>query len=199
MTVFTIGQVDWFELIENARSGDENAMEAIISETRNYLLCIANGELNSALQSKFGGSDIVQQSLMEAHQSIVRFRGSTKAELKAWLKKIVVSNIVDESRRYKSTFRRNINREVSLKQDHENLARVNGKTASWHVGQNESKQILLKAVECLPDRQRQVIEARHRDGLTYAKIADEMQVSEVAVRKLWSRGIKVLKERVREG
>jgi len=143
----------WTDLIDQARSGDDHAMDLLLVQLRNYLLFVVNAELSDALQSKFGGSDVVQQSMLEAYQSIDQFRGASKLELMAWMKKIAINNLQG----------------------------------------SEADEELVSALRKLPDRQREVIEARHKQGQSYRQIAKQMQVSENAVRKLWSRGIQNLK------
>ncbi len=185
--------MDWAGLIQEARAGSDSALGIIVSRLRNYLLSVANAEMQTAVRSKFSGSDIVQQSMLEAHQSIGTFCGDSEGELKIWLKQIVLSNLIDETRRYRKTKQRDTSLEVSVDWRAQPLAQPNGQTASWMVSQNEFDQQLFTAVQGLPARQRHVIEARHRDGKPYAKIAIELAVTEEAARKLWARGVSALK------
>ena len=186
--------LDWQELIQQARAGDDAALGQIVSRVRNYLLFIANDAINPKLQSKLGASDIVQQSMLEAHQSIDRFNGTSEAEIRAWLRKIVLSNLIDSTRRYKDSACRSTDREVSIDKLSGPLPQPKTQTASWYVSRSEVEEQLLRAINRLPERQRQVIEARHRLGHSYREIASDMEVSEVAVRKLWSRGVVHLKK-----
>lgn len=183
----------WTDLIDQARSGDDHAMDLLLVQLRNYLLFVVNAELSDALQSKFGGSDVVQQSMLEAYQSIDQFRGASKLELMAWMKKIAINNLQDESRRYHGTKRRDPSREVSLGSMHQKISGPGDNKLSSLDQRSEADEELVSALRKLPDRQREVIEARHRQGQSYRQIAKQMQVSENAVRKLWSRGIQNLK------
>lgn len=185
--------IEWTNLIRQAREGDDSALGLIVSRLRNYLLLVANAEMQPSIRSKFCGSDIIQQSMLEAHQAIGAFRGTTESELKAWLKKIVLSNLVDETRRYQKTRKRDTSREVPVDWHAQPLAQPNGQTASWMVSKNEFDQQLFIAIHELPARQRHVIEARHRDAMPYSKIAIELNITEDAARKLWTRGVNSLK------
>lgn len=185
--------MDWAGLIQQARAGSDSALGIIVSRLRNYLLSVANAEMQTSVRSKFSGSDIIQQSMLEAHQSIGMFCGDSEGELKIWLKRIVLSNLIDETRRYRKTKRRDTSREISYDWNAQPLAQPNGQTASWLVSRNEFDQQLFAAVQKLPARQRHVIEARHRDGKRYAEIAKELGITEEAARKLWARGVAALK------
>lgn len=183
---------DWPALINLARNGDDEALGLIITQLQEYLLVVANQGLSDNLQAKFGASDVVQQSLIEAQQSIASFNGNSEGEIRAWLKKIVLHNLVDSARRYTNTRSRDSEREIPFENIGQTLP-CNGETPSWFLRQDEIDLQLLTALNQLPERQRQVVEQRHRFGRTYEEIAAELGATEVAVRKLWSRAIKKLR------
>ena len=105
---------EWPALVQAARGGCDDALSEIISRLQGYLLLIANGQMRENLQAKFGASDIVQNSLLDARAGIDGFKGSTEAEMRSWLKQIVMHNLADEGRRYTSTQSRDVHRERSL-------------------------------------------------------------------------------------
>ena len=185
-------QREWPELVQAARNGCDIALSEIISRLQGYLLLIANGEMRENVQAKFGASDIVQNSLLEAHAGIDRFKGSTEAEMRAWLKQIVIHNLADEGRRYISTQARSVNRERSL----ETLATPLG-TENSGIGKAielaSDKLKLAEAVSALSARQQRVVEGRHRYGYSFKEIATQIGVAEVTARKIWARALEQLK------
>ena len=48
---------------------------------RSYLDLLARLQLDSRLRSKLSASDLVQQTLLQAHQKIGQFRGQSEMEL----------------------------------------------------------------------------------------------------------------------
>src|SRR5450755_4190289 len=58
-----------------ARSGNGDSLGLVLEICRNYLLEIANAELGEDLQAKAGGSDLVQQTFLEAQRDFGQFRG----------------------------------------------------------------------------------------------------------------------------
>ena len=184
---------DWQTLIEKARDGDDDALGQLVSRVYQYLIHIVRGEQNVCFQSKFGASDIVQQSMIEAHQSFQQFNGCTEAELRGWLRVIVLNNLIDNTRKYRLSSGRDVTRETSIEGLNEWLEN-SCDSPSCQIKRQESDEDLIDALQRLPQRQRKVVVARHRDGHSYRQIAADMGITEVAARKLWSRGIQNLKE-----
>ena len=184
---------DWPALIIAAREGCNVALGQIAAHVRDYLLLIANSGLGTRLQSKFDASDVVQYSMLDAQRGIANFQGSSEAEIRQWLKKIVIHNLTDEARKYTHTGSRNVHREVSIHSPSVALQPSYDETPSWHFRRQELDLKLMHAVQRLPWRQRFVVEARHRFGYSYSQIASQLRISEGATRKLWSRAAKQLR------
>ena len=63
------------------------------------LLRIARREVPNALRGKASASDLVQQTFLEAVRDFAQFQGSTVAELRAWLRRILRNNLANLTRR----------------------------------------------------------------------------------------------------
>ncbi len=190
-----VNKSEWSVLLEAARRGDSEALGAVCERLREFLLLIADDGLGDDLRAKLGASDVVQQSLLEAQCEFDRFSGTSEAEFRAWLKRILRHNLIDSARRYHQTQKRDVTREISFDTGsrRRDLAGQQ-KTASSLMCRRETDEELLRAVTGLPQRSRQVIELRHRDGLSHAEIAEKLGISEVATRKLWSRAVEQLRQ-----
>ena len=66
-------------LIDQARLGSIEASGELLEACRGYLLLIANGQLDADLRQKLGGSDLVQETFVQAHRDFVRFNGGSNA------------------------------------------------------------------------------------------------------------------------
>src|SRR6188768_2409144 len=82
---------------------------------RSYLYLLARSHIGSRHQARIDPSDIVQQTLLDAHQKAGQFRGSTDAERLAWLKQILANNLADAVRGL-TRAKRDISRERPLEQ-----------------------------------------------------------------------------------
>jgi len=187
----------WPELIRDAREGCNEALGEISLRVRKYLLLVAQDHLHQGVKAKFGASDIVQLSLMEACEDFGKFRGQSEQEVRAWIRKIVIHNLIDQSQRFTGTQSRDNKREVSLAAC---VTAIDGSqlSASTLMRRREEDVELRQALAKLPVKQQRVVELKHRFGYSYAEIADQLQASEPAVRMLWSRAICQLKNLLRQ-
>src|SRR5438552_6439608 len=103
------------ELIRRCRAGEEPAREALFARYQAYLQVLAQAQLGRHLRAKCDASDLVQQTLLEAHRDFAEFQGSREAELLAWLRRILAHNLYNEARRFAAR-QRDAAREVSLDQ-----------------------------------------------------------------------------------
>ncbi len=184
--------------IAAARGGCEQALNRLFAACRPYLLTVANQSLPDELRAKLGGSDLVQDTLMQVRGNFARFHGSTEQELLAWLRGALLNNVHAQTRRYLGTQKREARREVSLDQglsgaEHEGL--VDG--AAWcpdcQVLADEEAIRLNASLERLSADYRRVIELRNWEGRPFTKIGEAMGRSPEAARKLWARAIEQLR------
>ena len=55
---------------------------------------LARMQLAPALKAKMDPSDIVQETLLQAHRHEEQFRGSNEAEMAAWLRRILANEML---------------------------------------------------------------------------------------------------------
>src|SRR4051794_35102763 len=80
---------------------------------RQYLLLLARAQLQPGDRAE--PSDIVQQTLMDAHRDERQFRGQTAAQRAAWLRRILANNLADVFKGQRRE-KRDVARERSLEQ-----------------------------------------------------------------------------------
>ena len=183
-------------LIQRARCGDRCARDQLLDTYRNYLRLLARTGLDAALQEKADPSDLVQETLLKAHQHFDQFRGRTTGEVAAWLRQILARNLADLARRYHGTDARQVSRECSLEEllDQSSLALGNliaasGGSPSEDAQRRELNLVLADALTDLSEDYRDVIVLRSLEERDWDDVARRMGRSPGAVRILWARAL----------
>jgi RNA polymerase sigma-70 factor (ECF subfamily) len=193
---------DGDELLARARSGEAEAVERLFDECRGYLGTLAGVQVESWLRAKADASDLVQQTLFEAHRDFARFQGRTRAEWLAWLKRILAHNTLDMMRRYHGTAKRQAHREVSVNAGDsvtgcpEPAAR--GPSPSEALIQGDEHVRLMSALAELSDDHRQVIVLRNLQRLSFDEVAVQLGRTRPAAQMLWMRAVKKLQQALGE-
>src|SRR5690348_12194832 len=97
-----------------ARAGSLEALGQALEACRGYLLLIAQRELSPELLAKGGASDLVQETLLDAFQAFGRFHGDSEEQLRQWLRRLLLNNLLDFSRQFRDTAKRQLGRESPL-------------------------------------------------------------------------------------
>src|SRR6516165_4598279 len=91
-----------------ARSGSREALGQALEACRGYLHLLAQRELDPDLRAKGSASDLVQETFLEAQKDFGRFVGESEDELLAWLRQMLVHNLLNFTRRYRTTQKRKL-------------------------------------------------------------------------------------------
>lgn len=193
------------ELLTRARTGDVAAREALFEIYRNYVSSVARSQMEPWMQAKVDASDIVQQSLLDAHRALNDFRGQTEGEWMAWLKQIVNRNTADFVRQYAGAEKRQIKREVSFNPPSGEDSAPGpqfadpGDSPSHIASTHERTHRLTQVMATLPADYQEVLRLRNLQQLPFDEVARIMGRSRPAVQMLWTRAVKRLAELMPEG
>jgi len=179
-------------------NGNSESLEELIQSFRGYLLTMANRRIDPKLRVKMGASDVVQETLLAAHKNAQQFRGESREELLAWLKRILLRNLADARRTYHDAGKRQIVRERNLQGDSrvgmppvdllDDLA-----TPGTHSVLREHASLLKEAILALPAEYREAVRLRNWERCSFEEIGKKMNRSTEAARKIWSRAVERLR------
>ncbi|MEO2018074.1 MAG: sigma-70 family RNA polymerase sigma factor [Fuerstiella sp.] len=145
-------------------------LENVVERYRQYLVMLADRQLDSRLRGKLDASDVVQQTLLEAHQNHEQFRGAHEAEMVAWLRKILANNLLDAIRGLRRE-KRDVDREQSIEAAIEHSSvRLEGWLAdeqsrpSQNLARQEEARHLADTMATLPETQREALILKNWHG-----------------------------------
>ena len=185
-----------------ARGGDRAALGQLFEELRSYLASKARTRLGVQLRVKVSPSDIVQETLMEAHRAFGRFQGTHRAELVVWLHGILQHRVRTAYRRYRRAEKRDVARELPLATGSDTAALsnhvvVDDSSPSQKAIRNEEQEILELTLRSLPPQYEQAIRLRNELRLSFQEMGSILDCTEDAAQKLWVRSIDALAKRLR--
>ena len=177
------------KLLSSARNSTSGDRAELLESFRNYLRKIAAEAIGSEPIGQLSTSDVVQTAIIDAHGDFDQCRAVSYEEFKAWLRQILINDIMNRFRDLRRQ-KRDIARERDIDSNLQLIDEID--SPSEQLIRKENERRLLDALSKLSDDQRQVIELRQRDGLTFVEIAEQLNRTPDATRMLWNRAVDAL-------
>jgi RNA polymerase sigma-70 factor (ECF subfamily) len=166
---------------------------------RTYLRMLAEVQLGGQAKVAIDPSDVVQQTLLDAHRDRDRYRGRTEAEWAAWLRRLLACNLADAMRargRAKRDAGRQRSLEAALEASSSRLEAwlaADQSSPSERAERNEAVLRLVEALARLPEANRKALVLRHCQGLSLTEISARLGRTPAAVAGLLKRGLAELR------
>jgi RNA polymerase sigma-70 factor (ECF subfamily) len=165
---------------------------------RGWLMCLARAQWNDVLLNWGEPSDLVQQTILEAHEKQKDFTGNSPNVYAAWLKGILLNNLLDANRALHRKKRdSNLKRSLEAALDESssrlgiNLA-LDDPSPSALAAAAEQLNLLSDALAQLPPDQLEAVTLHHLRGLSLEAAAAQMGRTQPSVAGLLRRGLKRL-------
>lgn len=184
---------------DKRKEGDEN----LLARYRDYLRVLAEAQFDARVRRRFDASDVVQETLLKAHERLDQYRGQSEGELMAWLRVMLVNELRDLTRgqlRDKNNAQMDVELGAAVDRSAVWLEGVLSKTEespSVQLARGERATRLAAAILELPDDQRQAVILRHITGFTLVEAAARLERTEASVAGLLRRGLRNLREKLR--
>ena len=185
-------------------SGEAEAFGEALGRFREYLIVLARAHLDRRLRGKLDPSDVVQQTLLDAHEKRHQFRGSSDAELAAWLRQMLAHNLADAVRalgRAKRDVALERSLDAAIEQSSARLEAclaASQSSPSEHAVKNEDLLRMADALAKLPEAQREAVTLHYLQGCSLAELAAQLGRTQSAIAGLLHRGLKRLRELMQE-
>jgi RNA polymerase sigma-70 factor (ECF subfamily) len=168
-------------------------------EYREYLRLLARPRILGALARRLEPSDVVQETLLNAHRARGNFRGKTEAEFRAWLRTILANVVAQEGRRQGAEKRnagyvRSLQESIDLSGNRlEQMIQGTTPTPSQCVAKGEALARFLAGMKQLPEDQHEAVRLCHLEGLKVQEAAEVMGRTGASVAGLLRRALKDLR------
>ena len=172
------------ELLTSSRSGDTAAFEAIIKKYQAYVCAITFSATGDVGKSEV----LAQETFISAWKDLAQLKDLSKFQ--SWLGGIARNLIKNSFRSQQHDF---ISKAASIDQLKD--TRTNDSGPVERVITKEQQHVVRKALQQIPEQYREPLVLFYRQEKSVKKVAEQLSLSEEAVKQRLSRGRKLLKER----
>jgi RNA polymerase sigma-70 factor (ECF subfamily) len=165
------------ELLEHARQGDQRAFKSLVECFEQPIATVVKGILGDCAEAE----DVGQEVFIRFYKSMHQFNG--KSTLKTYLTCIAINCSLNELKKKKLTFSIN------------NVELQNGLMIKQAGNSNyENQELIDKALNLLPHRQRSIVVLRLMQGYSVKETAKILQIPAGTVLSRLSRATETLKK-----
>src|SRR5438132_498694 len=189
-------------LLEQARAGDERALNEDFARHRARLRRRAELRLGGRLQARIDASDVIQEAYVDVVGRLLEYLRDPKYPLFLWLRLIVGERLLKVHRHHLGTQMRDAGLEVSIYRgalpeasSAALAAQLLGKHTSPTQAAVRAERMLRlqEALNTLDPIDREVLSLRHFEAMSLAETALSLGIEESAAAKRYIRALKRLK------
>lgn len=189
-------------LLLKAGDGEEAAVNELIERHRDSLRRMVAGRMDRGMAGRVDASDIVQETLIEAHRRLGDYINDGSMPFHLWLRHIAKDRLIDAHRRHRAQ-RRDVGREQAL---HTAAAADRSSldlaaqlcdmelTPAAATLRKELEDRFWVALEHLDEQDREIILMRHQEQLGNSEVAEVLGLSQPAAGMRYLRAIRRLRD-----
>jgi RNA polymerase sigma-70 factor (ECF subfamily) len=193
---------DTARLLEQARAGDQTALNEIFGRHRARLRRMVELRIDRRLQARIDASDVIQEAYVDVVSRLDEYLREPNYPLFLWLRLIVGERLLKLHRQHLGTQMRDVALEVSIYRgalpaasSAALAAQLLGKYTSPTQAAVRAERMLRiqEALNTLDPMDREVLSLRHFEQMTLVETALSLDIEESAAAKRYIRALKRLK------
>ena len=191
--------MDTDHLLDRVARGESSAAATLLTRHEQRLRRMVNLRLDPRLAARLDPSDVVQDTLVEAHRRLPDYALDRPMPFYPWLRGIAWDKLIEITRRHITAERRSVNREVGqldLSGDSQLILvdRMMPVTAtpSEQALRQEMRSRVQQAISQLPPRDHEIIVLKHLEELNVSEIAAVLGIEQEAVYSRYRRAVQRL-------
>jgi RNA polymerase sigma-70 factor (ECF subfamily) len=181
------GPSDTERLLERADRGDPAARQQLLVGHRDRLRRMVALRLDRRLAARVDPSDIVQESLAEAHEHLSEYLRDRPLPFYAWLRQFAWERVAKVYERHLRAQRRSVTREEAPPLPDDSVIHLadrlvaSATSPSRRLLREELRDCVRAALACLKPSDREVLVLRYLEGLSNSEAAAVLGVGESTV------------------
>jgi RNA polymerase sigma-70 factor, ECF subfamily len=182
--------------IAAARRGEPHALDSLFARNLPPLVAFIRARAGKAIAARESAADIAQSVFREVLQDVDHIELKGEGAFRNWLYMQATRKVLDRAK-FHGRDCRDVGREVAIPEaspaaDALLACYATIASPSRHAVAREELGRFEQAVQQLPDNQRDAVTMSRLMGLTYSQVAEQMGMTEAAVRGLVARGLAAL-------
>lgn len=191
------------ELLEKAKKGDDQAVEALLARHRDPVRRMIALRLDPAIIQRLDASDVVQDVLLEASRRLADYLKAPPMPFHLWLRHIAKDHVIDAHRKHHQAAKRGVDRERPLARagwDERSSLDLASQlfdqelTPASAAIRKELEKRLQDALEEMNDDDREILLMRHFEQLGNQEVAQALGLTEAAASMRYLRAIRRLRD-----
>jgi RNA polymerase sigma-70 factor (ECF subfamily) len=196
-------------LVSRARGGQAEALDELLGRYRHFISLLVRARFRGGrMAARVDSSDIVQDVLVRVAGHIETFEGVDQRAWEGWLRRIAEREVLRQVDQHLGAARRDAGRERPAAGGGRGGESPSLVLAGWLEAsitspslaavRKERAVLLADALARLPEDYRELLVQRHIEERPFDEIAQRMERSSGALRTMWVRALRKLKEAIAE-
>jgi RNA polymerase sigma-70 factor (ECF subfamily) len=185
-------QQEDFDAIRRAIEGESGAYTFLQKKYKKIVLTL----IRRMIKDEDDVDDLVQETFIKAFSALSSFQYGYS--FSSWIYRIASNNCIDFLRKKRFTMVSISGQYDDSDEDHEMEIRDNSYQPDISLMNDEKKQLLLDAIEKLPENYREIIKMRHEEDMDYKEISDKLDLPLGTVKAHLFRARKILFEELKK-
>jgi len=185
---------------------ESGPVDPVLMEHRARLLSLARLNLNPVLARRISPEDVVQETFSAACRKADFLRNRPEIPVYCKLRKLLFQTIADLERKHLGSRKRDAYRELEVAGEGD----VSSPELNWNMfadtvtgpltqlARQDRYELLRKAMESLPEHDREILELRHFDGMSNTDCAEALHLTQKAASIRYVRALEHLKKQLIE-
>jgi len=185
-------QQEDFDAIRRAIDGESGAYTFLQKKYKKIVLTL----IRRMIKDEDDVDDLVQETFIKAFSALNTFQYGYS--FSSWIYRIASNNCIDFLRKKRFTMVSISSQYDDSDEDHEIEIKDNSYQPDINLMHDEKKQLLLDAIEKLPENYREIIKMRHEEDMDYKEISDKLNLPLGTVKAHLFRARKILFEELKK-